>query len=218
MQDKPVKITKHDIGRMEKVYRLNLVNSLSGVKSVNLIGTISAGNITNLAVVSSVVHLSSSPAILGFMQRPLTVPRHTYKNIHETGEFSINMVSRNFTGKAHYTSAKFDDSQSEFEECGFTPQYFDESKAPCVAESPLKILLKYEEEYSIQASGTILMVGSVQAVYLPQNAVDDTGMIDMELLQAAGLSGLNTYYDLTKTAVYPYARVGQIPQNQFKKS
>lgn len=201
---------------MDKIYRLNLVNSLSGIKPVNLVGTISADNITNLAVISSVVHLSSSPALLGFMQRPVTVPRHTYQNIHDTGEFSINMVAVNFTDKAHYTSAKFNNFQSEFDECGLTPQYFNESIAPCVAESPLKIVMKYEEEYEIKASNTILMVGSIQSVYVVPEAIDAAGMIDMELLQAAGLSGLNTYYKLTKTARYPYARVGQFPKNELE--
>jgi flavin reductase (DIM6/NTAB) family NADH-FMN oxidoreductase RutF len=200
---------------MDKVYRLNLINSLTGIKPVNLVGTISKTNITNLAIISSVVHLSSSPALLGFMLRPTTVPRHSYSNIHETGEYSINMVSRNFTDKAHYTSAKFDSYHSEFDQCGLSTQFFKESKAPCVAESPLKILLKFEEEYYIKSSRTILMVGSIRSLYLPQNAVDAAGMIDMEGLEAVGVSGLNTYYSLTQIATYPYARTGQFPQNQI---
>lgn len=210
-----MEITKHDLETMEKVYRLNLVNCLSGIKSVNLVGTISKNNITNLAVISSVIHLSSSPALLGFMQRPATVPRHTYTNIHDTGEYSVNMVSHSFTDKAHYTSANFQDFESEFDQCGLNAQFFSESKAPCVAESPLKILLKFEEEYFIQSSGTLLMVGSIQAVYLPENAVDAAGMIDMEGIEAAGVSGLNTYYKLSKMATYPYARAGQFPENQI---
>ncbi len=209
------KITKYDIETMDKVYRLNLVNSLSGIKPVNLVGTVSKNNITNLAIISSVVHLSSSPALLGFMQRPATVPRHTYKNIHETGEYSINMVSRGFTDKAHYTSAKFDNFESEFDQCGLTEQFFKESKAPGLAESPVIILLKFEEEYLIKSSQTILMVGSIQSVYLPENAVDAVGMIDLESVEAAGVSGLNTYYNLSKMATYPYARTGQFPQNQI---
>jgi len=215
MSTKLNEITKQDIETMEKVYRLNLVNSLSGIKSVNLVGTVSKNNITNLAVISSVVHLSSSPALLGFMQRPTSVPRHTYTNIHETGEFSINMVGSSFTDKAHYTSAKFSDVESEFDQCGLTEQFFSESKAPCVAESPLKILLKFEEEYFIKSSRTILMVGSIQSVYLPQNAVDADGMIDMESIAAAGVAGLNTYYNFNKIATYAYARAGQFPQNQI---
>ena len=208
------KFTRFDIDSMEKIFRLNLVNSLSGVKPVNLVGTISKSGVTNLSVISSVVHLSSSPALLGFMQRPTTVPRHTYKNIHETGEYSINMVTTHFTDKAHYTSAKFDELQSEFEECGIKPEFISESKAPFVAESPLKILLKFEEEYHIKSSKTILMVGSIQSVFLPENAINDSGMLNLEILNAVGLSGLNTYYQLQKRASYPYARVGQFPKNE----
>lgn len=214
MENNLRKITKDEIESMEKVYRLNLVNGLSGIKPANLVGSISKENITNLAIVSSVVHLSSSPALLGFMQRPTSVPRHTYTNIHETGEFSINLVTRNFTDKAHYTSARFEDFQSEFKECGFTEQFYAESKAPCVAESPLKILLKWEEEYVIKSSSTILMVGSIQSVYIQENAIDVSGMIDMEVIKAAAVSGLNTYYNATKAASYTYARVGEFPQNQ----
>ena len=215
MANRLIKITKQDIESMDKIYRLNLINGVSGVKPVNLVGTKSKEGNTNLSVISSVVHLSSSPALLGFIQRPTNVPRHTYKNIHETGEYSINMATVQFTNKAHYTSAKFEEKQSEFEECGFTEQYFDESIAPCVAESPLKILLKFEEEYFIKSSRTILMVGSILSVYTFQNVIDKSGMIDLEMLQAAGLSGLNTYYSISKLAAYPYARVGQFPKNQL---
>jgi len=199
---------------MSKLFRLNLVNSLSGIKPVNLVGTISKNKITNMAVFSSVVHLSSSPALIGFMQRPTTVPRHTYKNIQETGEFTINMVSSTFADKAHYSSAKFEDSQSEFEHCGLSEQFFPESKAPFVAESPLKIALRYEEEYYIKASSTLLIVGSVQSVRLPEKAIIDNGMIDLERIETIGVSGLNSYYSINKIASYPYARPGQFPVKQ----
>jgi len=216
MHSKLTEITKEQIEEMSKVYRLNLINSLAGIKPVNLVGTISKDNNTNLSVISSVVHLSSSPALLGFMQRPATIPRHTYKNIHETGEFTINMVTRYFTDKAHYTSAKFDESVSEFDQCGLTTQFFKGSRVPFVAESPLKIRLKFEEEYLIKSSKTMLIVGSIQEVYLPQHAVDNSGMINMEILDATGVSGLNNYYSIKKIATYPYARPGQYPENQIQ--
>ena len=75
--------TNKDIQEFEHLYKINLVNSLSGYKSANLIGTLSKEGKENLAVFSSVVHLGSSPPILGFILRPTTVPRDTYKNIRE---------------------------------------------------------------------------------------------------------------------------------------
>ncbi|MEM6687604.1 MAG: flavin oxidoreductase, partial [Bacteroidota bacterium] len=50
-------ITRTDIDTMEKLYRINLINSCSGYKSANLIGTKSTDGFTNVAVFSSVTHL-----------------------------------------------------------------------------------------------------------------------------------------------------------------
>lgn len=66
-------ITAAEIQQMEKIFRLNLVNSCTGYKSANLIATKSQNGNPNVAVFSSVTHLGSDPALLGFVTRPLTV-------------------------------------------------------------------------------------------------------------------------------------------------
>ena len=70
-----------DFKNFSKVYRLNLINSVTGYKSANLIGSQSLDGKENLAIFSSVIHLGSNPALIGFILRPTTVPRHTYSNI-----------------------------------------------------------------------------------------------------------------------------------------
>ena len=45
--------TKKNILEMDKVKRLNIVNSITGIKPGNLIGTISNDNFPNLAIFSS---------------------------------------------------------------------------------------------------------------------------------------------------------------------
>ena len=67
---------KEDLEGFSKIYRLNLINSVTGYKSAHLVGTVSAEGTKNLAVFSSVVHLGSDPALIGFILRPTTVPRH----------------------------------------------------------------------------------------------------------------------------------------------
>ena len=75
-------LTKTDLENASKVFRLNLINSITGIKPANLIGSISNSGQTNLAIFSSVIHLGSNPAYLGFIMRPIgDVPRHTYENI-----------------------------------------------------------------------------------------------------------------------------------------
>ncbi len=83
-----IRIDRPEIEKMGRIERLNLVNSCTGYKSANLIASISNDGKTNVAIFSSVTHLGSDPALIGFILRPTTVPRNTYKNIKEYGYFS----------------------------------------------------------------------------------------------------------------------------------
>lgn len=56
-------ISKEEISKMEKVERLNLINSCTGYKSANLIATKSLDGKPNVAIFSSVTHLGSHPCI-----------------------------------------------------------------------------------------------------------------------------------------------------------
>ena len=75
------------------------------------------------------------------------VPRHTYQNIKESGVYTINAVPIAKTEEAHYTSAKFDDNESEFEACGFEPHYEEGFEAPFVKESPIRFGLEPFKKY-----------------------------------------------------------------------
>ena len=107
--------TRKDINDLEKIKKINLINSCSGYKSANLIGSVSKEGITNVAVFSSITHLGSNPPTLGFILRPTTVPRDTYKNIKESGVFTINHIHEDIIKEAHHTSAKYKEEISEFD-------------------------------------------------------------------------------------------------------
>jgi len=83
-----------DIQSLNKIFKINLINSCSGFKSANLLGSISEEGVSNVAVFSSVTHLGSNPPTLGFILRPTTVPRDTYKNIKDSGFFTINIFTK----------------------------------------------------------------------------------------------------------------------------
>lgn len=205
-------LSKKDIQETAKVKRLNIINSVSGIKPGNLIGTISDDGVPNLAIVSSVVHLGSDPALLGYILRPSDeVRRDTYMNIQENGCFTINHIPTSLTEKAHYTSAKFDADVSEFDACGLTEAYFHDFKAPFVQESGLKMGLRHVESIPIKTNGTMIIVGEIEHLIIPDVAIDERGYIDLGLAESVGISGLNSYYTLQKVAEYPYARVNEVP-------
>jgi len=205
--------TKLQIEAMDRVQRLKIINSLSGIKPANLIGTVSNTGMTNLAIFSSVVHLGSDPALLGFIMRPTgEVPRHTYENILENGQYTINHVHESFAKNAHYTSAKIDREDSEFEKCGLTEEYLDVFKAPFVKESQLKMGMRFVQKIHIDLNDTVLMIGEIVHLLLPEDTMKETNDIDLSHTNTVGISGLNTYYGLQKIAEYPYARPHEIPK------
>lgn len=205
-------LSKADIENTPRVKRLNIINSVSGIKPGNLIGTKSSVGLPNLAIISSVVHLGSNPALLGYILRPADeVRRHTYENILETGFFTINHIHQSFIKEAHYTSAKFEAEESEFEKCGLTEEYQYDFQAPFVGESQLKMGLKHVESVEIKSNGTLMVVGEIQHLVIPDDSIDDRGYLDLGKANDVGISGLNSYYEMKKIGEFPYARIGEIP-------
>ncbi|RIV30572.1 flavin oxidoreductase [Flagellimonas lutimaris] len=200
-----------DIREMDKVARLKIINSITGIKPANLIGTIDNDKLTNLAVFSSVVHLGSQPPLLGFIARPKTEDSgHTLRNIEQKGEYTINHIHPEFIAQAHYTSAKFDKNISEFDRCGFSEEYIGDFDAPFVKESSVKMGLRLKEMVPIPLNGTTLVIGEIAHLVLPDFAYESDD-INLEQLQSTGISGLNSYYKLVKVAQHPYVRVEEVP-------
>lgn len=204
--------TKNAILQMDRVQRIKFINAVSGLKAANLIGTINEKGITNTAIFSSVMHLGSDPALMGFILRPTgDVPRHTYENILTNGSYTINHVHTDMIKQAHYTSAKFYASESEFKFCGLTEEFVADIKAPFVKESHLKIALRYAESLPIERNGTILVIGEIEHLIIPENAIGTDDDIDLSKIDTAGISGLNTYYEIKKLQRFPYVRRNEVP-------
>lgn len=195
-----------DYQSMERRYRTNLINSLTGFKSGNLIGTISSDGKTNLAIFSSAVHIGANPPFIGLIFRPVSVPRHTYENIKANGYYTVNHVNRSFFKQAHQTAARYPEDISEFETVQLTPEFSDIHPAPYVKESHIKMGVKYEEEYHIKINNTILIVGSVIETFLPIECLMNDGAVDLEKAGTVAVCGLDSYHETRKLARLSYAK------------
>ena len=204
--------SKEDIINTNKIKRLNLINSVSGTKSANLIGTKSDSGQENLAIFSSVIHLGSNPALLGFVLRPdKDVRRHTYDNIITSKSYTINSIHASFIDKAHYTSAKFSVDESEFEKCKLEAQYLNEFNAPFVKASKLKMALKLQEVVDIKINSCKLIIGSIEHLHVDQEAIEENGQVNLQKLDTVAIGGLNSYYALSQIGHFPYARTSELP-------
>lgn len=197
-----------DILKYEKPYRTAFVNSLSGFKSANLIGTISSEGKTNLAIFNSVIHVGANPPLMGFLMRQVSVERHTYNNIKETGHFTINHINKEIFKQAHQTSARYEKDISEFDACGLTPEYTEAFKAPYVKESKIKIGVKFLEEQEIKSNGTIFIIGEVLEVILPDEVISEDGFVDIEKAGTIAISGLDSYHETKRITRLSYVKPG----------
>lgn len=199
-----------DIQELEHIYKINLINSCSGYKSANLLGTKSHNGVENVAVFSSVTHIGSSPAILGFFLRPTTVPRGTYENIKETGYYTINHIHKTITEDAHHTSAKYDSSISEFDVTKLTAEYKNDFLAPFVQNSPVQLAMEFLEEHPIKANGTILVIGKIIGLYVNDNLIEEDGFINLAKGEVAAVNGLDGYAISANNTRYGYQQPKEI--------
>lgn len=191
---------------MEQRFRTQFINSITGFKSLNLVGTINKHGMTNLAVFSQVVHLGAKPSLIGIIVRPDSVPRHTLANIAETGCFTLNHVLESFIRQAHQTSARYPEEVSEFTATGLNPLFSEVIEAPYVAESNIRIGLQWRETIPIPLNRTLLVIGEVVEVFLPGDCLGADGYVDLNEAGTITVAGLDAYHRTEKIVRLPYAK------------
>ena len=201
-----VHYSENDLNSMDYVHRINLINSCSGYKSANLIGSISKEGINNLAIFSSIIHIGSNPALLGFFTRPISVIRNTYSNIKSTKYFTINHVHHDILADAHHTSAKYKPEISEFDVTNLEPEYKPQHSAPFVVNSPLQLSMEFVEEYHIEANNTILVISKINDLYVKGELIENDGFINLSKGKIATINGLDGYAIPKLKARFNYQR------------
>lgn len=195
-----------ELNDLDKRYRTNLINCLSGVKSLNLIGTKNNHGQSNLAIFNSVVHIGAHPPLMGFIHRPTSVERHTFENINETSFFTINSVTAAIHKQAHQTAARYERSESEFDEVSLTEEYFDGFEAPFVQESPLKIGLELADIIPIPLNNTKLIIGRIKMLTLDEKHLRNDGFLSLSDQGIVGGTGLDSYLSTQEIGRYSYAK------------
>lgn len=206
-----------DLEALPSRSRAHLVNLFSGIKGLHLLGSRSKSGQDNLAPFNSVLHIGASPAALGVLFRPITVRRDSYRNIQETGHFTLNLVSRPMLDAAHHASAKWAADESEFSATGLTT--LDNGfPAPHVAESPLTIGLRLVEEQHIRFNDTRLLIGAVEEVLLPVDTLPEGGWMRLDEHDILSVAGLDSYYQGRLVARKAYATPDARPEDLVRNS
>jgi flavin reductase (DIM6/NTAB) family NADH-FMN oxidoreductase RutF len=209
-------ISKETISQMERIEKLNLINSCTGFKSANLIATKSIEGNTNVAIFSSVTSLGSSPSLIGFIVRPTTVPRDTYKNIMETGFFTVNHITIDMISDAHHTSANYESEISEFDKTNLEEEYKDGINIPFVKGSPVQLYCKFVNEYLIKENDTIHIIASIEHIFYDEILEHKDGWLQLDKGNIVALNGVDGYFLPKLIDRFQYAKQ-DIPTKPFDK-
>lgn len=199
-------LNQSDLTKLEQRFRVNLINSIGGFKSLNLIGTKDSKGLTNLAVFNSIFHVGANPALIGFIVRPDSVDRHTLSNILETNVYTINHVSQRIYKQAHQTSARYPKEISEFTASGLNIDWKNKFEAPYVKESRIQLGVNFKQRIDIELNNTVLVLGEIVHVYFPGDCLCEDGFLDIEKAESITCTGLDSYHKTKRLERLSYAK------------
>jgi flavin reductase (DIM6/NTAB) family NADH-FMN oxidoreductase RutF len=183
-----------DISSMDAPYRALFINSLGGFKSANLVGTKDQDSGSNVAIMSSAVHIGANPPLLAIVIRPDGGHRHTLKNILQYQCFTLNHINEEILFSAHQTAARYADDVSEFAAVGLTHLWQDGFDAPFVAESSIRMGLEFRQHIPLDINGTHFVIGEIVNVSVPKAAIQTDGAVMLEHANSVALAGLDAYH------------------------
>jgi flavin reductase (DIM6/NTAB) family NADH-FMN oxidoreductase RutF len=154
--------------------------------------------------------------MIGFIMRPTTVPRDTYKNIKETGYFTINHITVDMIEDAHHTSANYELGISEFDKTNLEEEYKNDIATPFVKGSPVQLFCKYLNEYYIKENDTIHVIASIENLFFEEELEHKDGWLQLDKGKVVAVNGLDGYCLPTLIDRYQYARK-EIPSTSFFK-
>lgn len=163
------------------------------------VSTISAAGHVNLAPFSFFNAVSAVPPILGFSPGP---EKDTLRNIRETGEFVVNLVTFELAQAMNLTSGEFDASVNEFEVAGITPHPARLVRPPHVRESPVSFECKLHQVLDFassaqQAPTGHLVLGEIVSMRLEESVLKADGQLDGGALDLIGRMG-GMHYSRTR--------------------
>jgi flavin reductase (DIM6/NTAB) family NADH-FMN oxidoreductase RutF len=170
-------------------------------RPIALVSTVDAQGNANLAPFSFFAGVGSAPPTVLFCPalRPAGTNmaggrKDTLRNVEETREFVINVVSEAIAAQTNLTAAEVDREVNEFNLSGLTPLASQVVKAPRVAESPAQMecrLMQVIYTGDKPASGVIVL-GEVVRFHVREDLVEDF-RVDPVGLDAVGRMAGNTW-------------------------
>jgi flavin reductase (DIM6/NTAB) family NADH-FMN oxidoreductase RutF len=175
-----------------------LLNSVAP-RPIAWVSTTSPAGQNNLAPFSFFNVVCVDPPLLAFapgLRRPKTLeaghgePKDTLRNIRETREFVVNIVTYELREAMNSTSGEYDASVDEFELAKLTPEPSKIVRPPRVAESPVSFECRLHQilDFSTAPTSGSLVIGKIVSLHVNDTNIKD-GRLDRNSLDLIGRMG-----------------------------
>ncbi len=186
------------------------MSSTIAPRPVAWVSTISRDGKTNLAPFSFFQMVAPQPPTL------MVCPQHnsdgsmkdTARNIQDTGEFVVNLVSFPLVEQMNASSFAFDAGSSEFDQVGVVPARSHSVAPPRVAASPMafECRLTSFQAYPIAGPTCAIILGEVVAAHVDPSIVGADGIVDPRRLDLVSRMGADWYGRTNSDANFTLAR------------
>jgi flavin reductase (DIM6/NTAB) family NADH-FMN oxidoreductase RutF len=175
-----------------------MLNSVAP-RPIAWVSTMSTVGQLNLAPFSFFNAVCVDPPLLAFAPglRPPKQPgvahgeaKDTLRNIRETREFVVNIVTYELREAMNLTSGEYDPSVNEFELAKLTPQPSKIVQPPRVGESPVSFECKLHQilDFSPAPTSSSLVIGQIVSIHMNDAHIKD-GKLDRDSLDMIGRMG-----------------------------
>jgi flavin reductase (DIM6/NTAB) family NADH-FMN oxidoreductase RutF len=177
----------------------NILINCVAPRPIAWVSTLSASGQPNLAPFSFFNCVSAKPPLLAFSpslrapQESTTLhgaPKDTLRNIRETKEFVISIVTFDLLEAMNLTSGEYDASINEFELAKLTPAPSHIVRPSRVGESPVSFECKLYQilEFSPDPGGGVLIIGEIVSIHISEAYLKE-GRVDRNSLDLIGRMG-----------------------------
>jgi flavin reductase (DIM6/NTAB) family NADH-FMN oxidoreductase RutF len=164
-------------------------------RPIGWIGTVGQDGIRNLAPFSFFNAVAATPPSVAFA--PLFgagTRKDTLRNVEDTREFTVNMVSADLAEAMNLTSGRYPAEVDEFTVAGLTAVSGTKVSAPMVGEARanLECVVSQLVPVGREPMGSVLVIGEVVAFHVKEELLDGT-RVDQAALDLIGRMGGPNY-------------------------
>ena len=188
------------------------LTSLVMPRPIALVSTIDASGVENLAPFSFFALGGSNPPSLAFCPTGGGggAPKDTLRNLRETGEFVVHLVTHAIAAQVNQASAAYPPAVDEAAAVGFTRLPSRVVRPSRIAESPAALECRVLQLVPVGDGplSSTWVIGEIVALHVSPSVLGADGLPDVGRLDLVARLGRQEWSELSPEAVFTLARPG----------